>query len=110
MPIYEYRCQQCGTTLEAMQRMSDAPLRRCERCGTDTLERLISQTSFVLKGSGWYATDYKSRPSEAKSEGASAESKPADASKAPGSSVAPPASSSAAAGATSSSSSSSGPS
>lgn len=72
MPIYEYRCQQCGATLEAMQRMSDAPLKRCERCGADALERLISQTSFVLKGSGWYATDYKSRPAEAKKDGGDA--------------------------------------
>ena len=65
MPIYEYRCQQCGTTIETMQRMADAPLKHCDACGADALERLISQTSFVLKGSGWYVTDYKSRPSEA---------------------------------------------
>ncbi|MCC6620048.1 MAG: zinc ribbon domain-containing protein [Deltaproteobacteria bacterium] len=81
MPIYEYRCQQCGTTLEAMQRMSDAPLKRCERCGADALERLISQTSFVLKGSGWYATDYKSRPAEAKKEGAGGDAAKSDAPK-----------------------------
>ena len=59
MPIYEYRCQQCGTTIETMQRMADAPLKHCDACGADALERLISQTSFVLKGSGWYVTDFR---------------------------------------------------
>ena len=69
MPIYEYRCQQCGTTLEVMQRMADAPLKHCDKCGADALEKLISQTSFILKGSGWYATDYKAKPSESGTSG-----------------------------------------
>lgn len=68
MPIYEYRCEACGEFQEAIQKMSDAPLRLCKSCGKEALERVLSKTSFVLKGSGWYVTDYKSRPSEAKSD------------------------------------------
>ncbi len=60
MPIYEYQCERCGHALEAMQRMADPALRTCPKCGEDELRRLISNTSFVLKGSGWYVTDYKS--------------------------------------------------
>lgn len=71
MPIYEYRCEACGELQEAIQKMSDPPLRLCKSCGKEALERLLSKTSFVLKGSGWYVTDYKSRPSEAKSESTS---------------------------------------
>ncbi|HRE89325.1 MAG TPA: zinc ribbon domain-containing protein [Myxococcota bacterium] len=81
MPIYEYRCEACGELQEAIQKMSDAPLRLCKSCGKEALERVLSKTSFVLKGSGWYVTDYKSRPSEAKSE-SKAESAPASAPKA----------------------------
>lgn len=77
MPIYEYRCESCGAITEKMQRMSDAPLVTCEACGLDALKKIISQTSFVLKGSGWYVTDYKSKPSESsgsKASGSSASS------------------------------------
>lgn len=58
MPIYEYECRSCGKTLEAIQKFSDAPLARCESCGGN-LTKLVSRTSFQLKGTGWYATDYK---------------------------------------------------
>jgi putative FmdB family regulatory protein len=58
MPIYEYGCDDCQTTFEAWQRMSDPPVNTCERCGGGKVRRLISSTSFALKGSGWYATDY----------------------------------------------------
>src|SRR4051812_36055878 len=58
MPIYEYECQGCGLTVEAIQKFSDPPLTHCEACG-GPLTKLISRTSFQLKGSGWYATDYK---------------------------------------------------
>ncbi len=68
MPIYEYRCEACGAPKEAIQRMSDAPLRLCDACGQEALVRLVSKTSFVLKGSGWYATDYKPAPKEAKAD------------------------------------------
>jgi putative FmdB family regulatory protein len=68
MPIYEYRCEACGNLQEAIQKMSDAPLRLCATCGEGALARVMSRTSFVLKGSGWYATDYKAQPKEAKAE------------------------------------------
>lgn len=68
MPIYEYRCQSCGHHLEAVQRITADPLVSCPACGEDALRRLISQTSFVLKGSGWYATDYASKPAAASKE------------------------------------------
>lgn len=58
MPIYEYRCQSCGKELEATQRIVDAPLKECPSCHQQTLERLISATSFQLKGSGWYKDGY----------------------------------------------------
>ncbi|MDD5306788.1 MAG: zinc ribbon domain-containing protein [Deltaproteobacteria bacterium] len=58
MPIYEYRCGACGHEFEIMQKMSDGPVRKCEACGKLKVKRLVSQTSFVLKGSGWYVTDY----------------------------------------------------
>jgi len=57
VPIYEYSCTKCGKTVEAMQKMSDPPLKKCPQCG-GTLAKMISSTSFVLKGTGWYATDY----------------------------------------------------
>lgn len=60
MPIYEYRCKKCGKQFEYMQRMSDAAKRKCEACGALALERLISSTSFQLKGSGWYKDLYSS--------------------------------------------------
>ena len=59
MPIYEYRCQACGHELEALQRFSDAPLRACTKCGKDELSKLVSAAGFQLKGSGWYATDFR---------------------------------------------------
>ena len=59
MPIYEYRCRACGHELEALQRFSDAPLRACPSCGKDELSKLVSAAGFQLKGSGWYATDFR---------------------------------------------------
>jgi putative FmdB family regulatory protein len=56
MPIYEYRCPKCGT-FETTQRITEPALKRCPTCKSK-VERMISATSFVLKGSGWYATDY----------------------------------------------------
>ena len=57
MPIYEYECEACGKIEEALQKMSDAPLKQCRHC-SGKLHRLISQSSFHLKGTGWYVTDY----------------------------------------------------
>jgi putative FmdB family regulatory protein len=68
MPIYEYECAHCGTVEEAFQHFSDKPLTKCKHC-SGKLHRLISHSSFHLKGSGWYVTDYakKSSPSPTKS-------------------------------------------
>lgn len=60
MPFYEYQCKRCGHTLEAMQKIHDAPLKKCPACGKSALERLMSAPVFRLKGSGWYETDFKS--------------------------------------------------
>jgi putative FmdB family regulatory protein len=57
MPIYEYRCHECGREFEVIQKFSDDPLTQCKHCG-GAVTKLISQTSFRLKGSGWYVTDY----------------------------------------------------
>jgi putative FmdB family regulatory protein len=59
MPIYEYRCTDCGHGLEAMQKMSEPALTDCPSCGKPALKKLISAAGFQLKGSGWYATDFK---------------------------------------------------
>jgi putative FmdB family regulatory protein len=58
MPIYEYRCDKCGLEKEYLQKVSDAPISACP-CGESTMTKLISAAGFQLKGSGWYATDFK---------------------------------------------------
>jgi putative FmdB family regulatory protein len=60
MPIYEYQCTKCSHHLEALQKISDKPLRECPECGKHTLKRLMSAPMFRLAGSGWYETDFKS--------------------------------------------------
>jgi putative FmdB family regulatory protein len=74
MPIYEYKCNKCGV-FEAMQGIKEAPLRKCPTCKSK-VERQISRGSFILKGSGWYATDYakKSTPSSAESDSSASSS------------------------------------
>jgi putative FmdB family regulatory protein len=62
MPIYEYECEECGSIEEAIQRFSDKPLSECSRC-SGKLHKLISQSSFHLKGTGWYVTDYAGKKS-----------------------------------------------
>jgi putative FmdB family regulatory protein len=57
MPIYEYECMECHKIYEIIQKFSEEPLRNCPECGGE-LKKLISQSSFILKGSGWYVTDY----------------------------------------------------
>lgn len=59
MPIYEYRCKECGHHLEAIQRFSDAALTQCPACHQPSLSKQISAPSFRLKGGGWYETDFK---------------------------------------------------
>lgn len=66
MPIYEYRCSACGHQLESLRRLSDAPLVACPACGKETLTKLLSAAGFHLKGSGWYATDFKNSGSKPK--------------------------------------------
>ena len=68
MPIYEYECQECGEVTEVMQRITEDPLTTCETCG-GPIKRLISNTSFVLKGTGWYATDYAGKSNGANGSG-----------------------------------------
>jgi putative FmdB family regulatory protein len=59
MPFYEYQCKNCGHDLEAMQKISDPPLKKCPQCGKTQLQRLMSAPVFRLKGGGWYETDFK---------------------------------------------------
>lgn len=61
MPIYEYACQSCGHSLEQLQKLSDAPLVDCPECGRPELRRLVSASGFVLKGGGWYVTDFRDK-------------------------------------------------
>ena len=68
MPIYEYQCTACGQRHDALQKISDAPLTDCPACGEVALSKVLTAAGFQLKGSGWYATDFKSSPAAAKSE------------------------------------------
>ena len=77
MPIYEYECDKCGVTFEAMQGISAKPLKTCNGLGCDDkdngkVRRIVSASGFILKGSGWYASDY---PSEDRKKGWEKESK-----------------------------------
>jgi len=75
MPIYEYCCSACGHELESLQKFSDAPLATCPSCQADTLVKKVSAAGFQLKGSGWYATDFKqsgAKPAPAKTDSAAA--------------------------------------
>ena len=70
MPIYEYRCAECGFQEEYMQKVSEPPLTLCPSCGKPKFEKLLSAAGFQLKGSGWYATDFKggAKPAKDKAE------------------------------------------
>lgn len=57
MPLYEYRCAECGNTVEVIQKVSDLPLSECTACGGE-LERLLSASAIQFKGSGWYVSEY----------------------------------------------------
>ncbi len=80
MPIYEYECDKCGAHLEVLQKMGDKALSRCTKC-RGKVHKVVSRSSFQLKGSGWYLTDYSKKGSsseakgESKSEAAPAEAK-----------------------------------
>lgn len=66
MPLYEYRCEQCGSRIEKIQKFSDPPLATCEKCG-GALTRLLSAPAIQFKGTGWYVTDYARKGSSAES-------------------------------------------
>src|ERR1043165_7952114 len=76
MPIYEYQCEKCGT-FEATQRITDKPLAKCPTCKAK-VKKLISNTSFQLKGTGWYVTDYarKGQNGDAKADAKASDAKP----------------------------------
>ena len=61
MPIYEYRCKNCNKIIEVKQGIFDKPLSKCPKCTIGDLVKLISKSTFHLKGKGWYATDYKGK-------------------------------------------------
>lgn len=80
MPIYEYRCSACGTKKDMLQRLSDPPATECPSCGQHALVKQVTAAGFQLKGTGWYATDFKnngSKPAEKKEDSKSGESTPA---------------------------------
>jgi len=71
MPIYEYRCEDCGHQADHLQKVSERPLSKCPACGKKAYKKLLSAAGFQLKGSGWYATDFKTaakKPAEKKVE------------------------------------------
>ncbi len=73
MPMYEYQCSSCKKVHEIIQKFSDAPLTECPDCG-GAMTKLLSSSSFALKGTGWYTTDYKKSGSSSSSSGASGSS------------------------------------
>jgi putative FmdB family regulatory protein len=75
MPIYEYRCSRCGFQQEYLQRLNDPPHTKCPECGKRTFNKMVTAAGFQLKGTGWYATDFKNGGSKPK-----AKDKPAEAS------------------------------
>ncbi len=70
MPIYEYECNKCGR-YEVMQKITEEPLKKCEKCGSAKVRKLVSQTSFTLKGGGWYKDLYSSTKGGSGSSGSS---------------------------------------
>jgi putative FmdB family regulatory protein len=70
MPIYAYHCSACGHHDDVMQKMADAPLTTCPKCGAESFSKQLTAAGFALKGSGWYATDFKggAKPAEKKEE------------------------------------------
>jgi putative FmdB family regulatory protein len=81
MPIYAYKCGSCGHAKDVLQKISDAPLTACPACGAEAFSKQITAAGFQLKGSGWYATDFRnggSTSSPAPAASTSGDSKPAD--------------------------------
>jgi putative FmdB family regulatory protein len=65
MPVYEYECGSCGGHFEMTRKFSDPELTECQLCKASTVRKVLSPTAFVLKGSGWYATDYAGKKADA---------------------------------------------
>jgi putative FmdB family regulatory protein len=80
MPIYAYKCASCGHAKDVLQKLSDAPLSVCPACGAETFSKQVTAAGFQLKGSGWYATDFRngSAPAPATGDKADTAAKPAD--------------------------------
>ena len=80
MPFYEYQCRACGAQVEVMQKISDAPLKKCPECARNMLTKLVSAPVFRLKGGGWYETDFKTDQDRKRNlvEAEKADSKPAE--------------------------------
>jgi putative FmdB family regulatory protein len=72
MPIYEYKCAACEKEFELQRKFSDPPLGECPECGKGPVSKLLSRSSFALKGSGWYKSDYAGKKPEAKPKGCGA--------------------------------------
>ena len=81
MPIYAYKCESCGHAKDVLQKISDAPLSECPACGKATFVKQLTAAGFQLKGSGWYATDFRggSGGAAAPAAGEKSEAKPAEA-------------------------------
>jgi putative FmdB family regulatory protein len=75
MPIYEYRCGACGQEHEVLQKVSEPQLTKCPACGKPALKKMLSAAGFQLKGSGWYATDFKNKTPDKKPEAKKTEAK-----------------------------------
>ena len=98
MPIYAYRCATCGHTKDVLQRLSDPPLAECPACGAPRFEKQVTAAGFQLKGSGWYATDFRNPAAAPPAEKPAADgtgkgeaAKPAVASESPAGTAAAPA-------------------
>jgi len=87
MPIYAYRCDSCGFAKDVLQKISDAPLTQCSSCGQPTFRKQLTAAGFQLKGTGWYATDFRGGNSAGAASTPAADSKPA--AEAPAASPAP---------------------
>lgn len=80
MPIYEYRCASCGHQQEFLQKVTDAPLAICTQCGKPSFSKMVTAAGFQLKGSGWYATDFKNSGAKPVAKPAESPAKSAEAS------------------------------
>ena len=75
MPIYAYKCERCGHAADVLQKISDAPLTECPECGASAFKKQLTAAGFQLKGSGWYATDFRNNGGGGKKPDAAADAK-----------------------------------